>query len=239
MATSFNMGSESQQVSSTQRTDWGQPLDGGDQPASPLAVSLVVGLIVASTTGILPGGLSFSGGFFLGLVISLLMIYGSALIVGYRLKARQEHDRATEEARTQRELEIENRREQQQQLMRPPDETPTPTPTPTPPVEKSPPYNLYLAIACVGLGAATYVLTMLIFRGLIEAPEDVAIVSGALGVLFTLIGTVAGAYFGIKSTQDTTDKAAKQVEEAHKRESAALGALDSNKWANLRKDRLL
>ncbi len=79
--------------------------------------------------------------------------------------------------------------------------------------EKGPPYNLYFAIVAVGVGAVAYLLTMLIFHGLIKEPQDVAIISGALGGLFTLIGTVTGAYFGIKSTQDTTDKARKQVEE--------------------------
>jgi hypothetical protein len=80
---------------------------------------------------------------------------------------------------------------------------------------------------------------MLIFRSLIGAPEDVAILSGALGGLFTLIGTVVGAYFGIKSTQDTNDKAAARVDEAHNKESTALGALDSDKWTNLREKRQL
>jgi hypothetical protein len=106
--------------------------------------------------------------------------------------------------------------------------TPTPTPTPTPP------YNLYFAIACVVVGAGAYILTMLVFKGLIEKPADVAIVSGALGVLFTFIGTLAGAYFGIKSTQDTTDKAAKQVEAANARTERAHR---DARWA-LREDQI-
>jgi len=66
---------------------------------------------------------------------------------------------------------------------------------------------------------------MLIFQGLIDKPADVAIVSGALGVLFTFIGTLAGAYFGIKSTQDTTDKAdRKSKEEAERTERANQAA---------------
>jgi hypothetical protein len=62
---------------------------------------------------------------------------------------------------------------------------------------------------------------MLIFLGLIKTPQDVATVAGSLGGLYTLIGTVAGAYFGIKSTQDTTDKAARQVEDANARAERA------------------
>ena len=90
--------------------------------------------------------------------------------------------------------------------------TAAPTPTPT-----SPPYNLYFATVCVLVGAAAYVLTMVIFRSLIKAPEDVAIVSGSLGVLFTLIGTVAGTYFGIKRSSDTEDKGRAAESDANER----------------------
>jgi hypothetical protein len=112
------------------------------------------------------------------------------------------------------------------------DNTTTPPPSPEehqpslPEEEpKSPPYNLIFAIVSIGVGGVAYLLTMLIFHGLIKAPADVAIVSGALGGLFTLIGTVAGAYFGIKSTQDTTDKADKRTrEEAQRTERANQAA---------------
>lgn len=40
------------------------------------------------------------------------------------------------------------------------------------------PYNLIVAIVCVVAAVVAYLLTMWLFRGLIEAPEDVAIVSG-------------------------------------------------------------
>ena len=80
---------------------------------------------------------------------------------------------------------------------------------------------MIFACVSVGVGAVAYLLTMWIFYDLIKAPGDVTLVSGALGGLFTLIGTVAGAYFGIKSTQDTTDKANKrQREEAQRTERA-------------------
>jgi len=86
---------------------------------------------------------------------------------------------------------------------------------------KTRPYNLIFASVCVVAAVAAFLLTMWLFRDLIKQPEDAAIVSGALGVLFTLIGTVAGAYFAVKSTQDTADKAAKQVEEEAKRTERA------------------
>jgi hypothetical protein len=113
-------------------------------------------------------------------------------------------------------------------------ETLTPAPATT-----GPAYNFRFAVVCVGVASLIFILTMLVFQDLIKAPADIAIVSGALGGLFTLIGTLAGAYFGIKSTQDTTEKARQQVEEAHERERAALGALDSNEWEKLRRARSL
>ena len=61
-------------------------------------------------------------------------------------------------------------------------------------------------------------MTKLRFRSLFEAP---AVVTGALGALFTLLGTVAGAYFGVKSSSDTADRAKKQVDEANARTERA------------------
>ena len=221
------MGSESQQVSSTQQTDRGQPLDGGDQSASPVAVSLVVGLIVASITGSLSGGLNFSGGFFLGVAISLLTIYGSALIVSYMLRTRQERDRATEEARSQRELEIENRLEEQQEAMSTSDNTTTTTSTTgtqdsTTTAPPGPPYNLILALAVVVLSTVIFGVVMYIFR---DTFNEAALVTTALSTLFGIFGTVTGAYFGIKSTNDTIDKTRADIAKAHANESRALAAL--------------
>jgi formate hydrogenlyase subunit 3/multisubunit Na+/H+ antiporter MnhD subunit len=100
-------------------------------------------------------------------------------------------------------------------------ETPTGETSPTTEDTKSWPYNLILAIVCVVVAALLYRFTMLHFQELIKKPADVAVVVGALGALFTLIGTVVGAYFGIKSTNDTTDKARKQVDEANHRTEKA------------------
>jgi len=114
----------------------------------------------------------------------------------------------------------------------PPTLPPPPPPPPSPPDEEpppKPPYNFYFAIGSVGATAVAYILTILIFRGLIEAPEDVAIVSGALGVLFTLIGTIAGTFFGIKSSSDTQDKARAAESKANERtQEANKRALDES-----------
>jgi hypothetical protein len=106
------------------------------------------------------------------------------------------------------------------------------TPQPSPEVQTSPPYNLWFAIVALVVAVVAYALTMLLFRDLFDDP---AVVTGALGALFTLIGTVTGAYFGIKTSGDTADRAKKQVDEANARvESAnemarlAFGRLDPN-----------
>lgn len=88
---------------------------------------------------------------------------------------------------------------------------------------KSPPYNMYVALALIGGAIIVFllVLAVSIFTGLIKTPSDFATVAGTMGGLFTLLGTVAGAYFGIKSTNDTIDKARKQVDAANARTERA------------------
>ena len=110
---------------------------------------------------------------------------------------------------------------------------------PSPPEEeKSPPYNLWFAWSVLAVAIVAYALTMLLFRGLFEDP---AIVTASLGALFTLLGTVAGAYFGVKSSGDTADRAKKQVDEANAKTEranrsakAALLEVDPNKSAEFR-----
>jgi hypothetical protein len=110
---------------------------------------------------------------------------------------------------------------------------------PSPPEEeKNPPYNLWFAWTVLAVAIVAYALTMLLFRGLLEDP---AVVTGSLGALFTLLGTVAGAYFGVKSSSDTADRAKKQVDEANARTEranksakAALLEVDPNKSQELR-----
>jgi AhpC/TSA family len=89
---------------------------------------------------------------------------------------------------------------------------------PSPPEEKTRPYNLWFAWTIIGVAVVAYILTLLLFRNLFE---DSAIVTGALGALLTLLGTVAGAYFGVKSTSDAADRAKRQVEEANARTERA------------------
>ena len=96
---------------------------------------------------------------------------------------------------------------------------------------------MWFAWAVLGVAIVAYALTMLLFRDIFEDP---AIVTGALGALFTLVGTVAGSYFGVKSSNDTADRAKKQVDEANARteraEKSAKAALLEVDPTNLGKE---
>ena len=76
------------------------------------------------------------------------------------------------------------------------------------------PYNFFVAIVAllVALIASYIVLKFSFDAKLVKSSTDLATVMGALGGLFTLIGTVAGAYFGIKLSGDQ----AKRTENANK-----------------------
>jgi uncharacterized membrane protein len=106
--------------------------------------------------------------------------------------------------------------------------------------EESPPYNFRFARWAIGAGLLAYGVTIL-FLIIFTTELDAAAVTGALGALFTLIGTVSGAYFGIKRSSDTEDKgrraesaANNRVQEANKIAREAAGAMDPTEWEKVR-----
>jgi hypothetical protein len=100
--------------------------------------------------------------------------------------------------------------------------TPNDTPAKTTPETPSRPYNFILALVVVILASVIFVIVMVIFR---DAFKDAALVTTALSTLFGIFGTVLGAYFGIKSSNDSFDKARKDVTEANNAAKGALAAL--------------
>ena len=81
------------------------------------------------------------------------------------------------------------------------------------------PYAFYVAAIAIGSACLVYFLSMWAFGDLFKDASTV------LGSLFTLIGTVAGAYFGIKVSNDTSQRAQGAIERAHGRtEEASLRA---------------
>jgi hypothetical protein len=85
------------------------------------------------------------------------------------------------------------------------------------PAPTSPPYGLYFAVGAIAVGLIAYVATIIAFRTALDG----AAVTGALGGLFTLIGTISGAYFGIKSGSDTEDKGRAAEREANAKATEA------------------
>jgi hypothetical protein len=83
---------------------------------------------------------------------------------------------------------------------------------------KSPAYAFWVASIALGMASLAFILTMFIFGGLFD---DAATVVAALGSLFTLIGTVIGAYFGIKVSGDTSDRAQGAISAANERAQRA------------------
>jgi hypothetical protein len=105
---------------------------------------------------------------------------------------------------------------------------------------KSPPYNYNFALRAIGAGLIAFVATMIALIAF-TTELDAAAVTGALGALFTLIGTISGAYFGIKKSSDTEDKgraaeraANARAEEANKVTREAVGVMNPTEWENVR-----
>jgi hypothetical protein len=71
------------------------------------------------------------------------------------------------------------------------------------------PYAFYVAAIAIVAPCLVYFLSMWAFG---DKFQDAAT---PLGALFTLIGTVAGAYFGIKVSNDTSRRSQGAIERAH------------------------
>ena len=91
------------------------------------------------------------------------------------------------------------------------------------PETPSRPYNFILALVVVLLATIIFGIVMAMFR---DTFKEAALVTTALSTLFGIFGTVLGAYFGIKSSNDTSDKARREVAEANDKAGRALAALD-------------
>ena len=72
------------------------------------------------------------------------------------------------------------------------------------------------------MASVVFVLVMLIFKGKFE---DTALVTTALSTLFAIFGTVIGAYFGIKASNDTAERSQSAIEKANQTANRALAQL--------------
>src|SRR3712207_1289553 len=71
-------------------------------------------------------------------------------------------------------------------------------------VPTTPPWGMYVAIFAILAVTVGAIVALLVYRGIFENPTDVTAV---LGNWFTVVGTIVGAYFSIKASSDTNDKA--------------------------------
>ena len=101
--------------------------------------------------------------------------------------------------------------------------------SPSPPREqaspqdyRSPPYPFYTVTIALALASVVFVLVMLIFKGKFE---DTALVTPGLSTLFGIFGTVIGAYFGIKASNDTAERSQSAIEKANQTANRTLAQL--------------
>ena len=89
---------------------------------------------------------------------------------------------------------------------------------------EEPTVHLGLAAIVLVLASLIFVVIMVVFAGLFKEATQV---TAALGSLFTLMGTVVGTYFGIKSTQDRVLPLVRLLHPLCRFVGRPLGALDS------------
>jgi hypothetical protein len=77
---------------------------------------------------------------------------------------------------------------------------------------RSPPYAFFVAALAIVAASLVFSLSMWIFGDLFK---NATTVTTALGSLFTLTGTIVGAYFGIKVSNDTSERSQGAIERAH------------------------
>ena len=75
--------------------------------------------------------------------------------------------------------------------------------------KRSPPYAFRVAALAIVAACLVFLFSMLIFGDLFN---NATTVIAAFGALFTLIGTIVGAYFGIKVSNDTSERSRGAIE---------------------------
>lgn len=78
--------------------------------------------------------------------------------------------------------------------------------------KRSRPYAFFVAALAIVVAFLAFLFSILLFG---ELFKNATTVIAALGSLFTLIGTIVGAYFGIKVSNDTSERSRGAIEKAH------------------------
>jgi hypothetical protein len=85
--------------------------------------------------------------------------------------------------------------------------------------EKSPPYGMIVALAALVLVSGVAALVLIIYKNVFTEATDI---TSVLGALFTVVGSVVGAYFGVKASSDATDKTQGAIQTANNLANQAL-----------------
>jgi hypothetical protein len=88
--------------------------------------------------------------------------------------------------------------------------------------EKSPPYGMIVALAALVLVSGVAALVLIIYKNVFTEATDI---TSVLGALFTVVGSVVGAYFGVKASSDATDKTQGAIQTANNLANQALAKL--------------
>jgi hypothetical protein len=88
--------------------------------------------------------------------------------------------------------------------------------------QKTHPYAFYVVALALVLALTVFVLVMLIFQ---DVFKEAAVITTALSTLFGIFGTVTGAYFGIKASNDTAVRSQGAIERANETANRALAEL--------------
>jgi hypothetical protein len=100
----------------------------------------------------------------------------------------------------------------------------------TPKVQTSPPWGMIVvlvAILAVSVGA---IWVLIAYKDVFQNSTDVTTL---LGNWFTVVGTLVGAYFGVKASSDATDKTQGAIQTANDTANRALGALNPADAGNI------
>jgi amino acid transporter len=99
--------------------------------------------------------------------------------------------------------------------------------------QRVPPYGLYVITLALILVSLVAFSAMLIFRNLFETATDVTTV---LSSMFAVVGTLVGAYFGVKASNDATDKVQHTLDRTSEVTNRALAELDPEVGRRVIKD---
>jgi hypothetical protein len=89
-------------------------------------------------------------------------------------------------------------------------------------VQTSPPWGMFVALAALILVSIGTIWVLASYKSVFTNPTDI---TSVLGSWFTVVGTVVGAYFGIKVSSDATDKSQSAIQKANNTANRALAAL--------------